>query len=380
MSKKSNITKNNAKLPNIEPYIVADVNYATKLPNRLFGSTDFTLQKETVKFLEVIDEQDYVNRGKWFNLPKGIDSQELERMMYFKGQLCFFYEEATERFWFMPFALDGGLDFYGRFNRIHPIPFNEETKDMSTDERNEWAKLRALLSTIKLDVEYDVVDLDDENYDYEKITHTAVILRDYTPKLSQTVVPRINLQKPLIEQEADFLCYTRTAGLIALGIKAMRVNDADQNNEVKQAALDYKTAALQGIPWLAITSSIEFQDLATSTGVKPEEFLLILQSLDNLRLRGLGIKNGGLFEKKAHELEEEAAINGGPVGFEAQDWITRRQHFCNVVNSLYGLGIWYEPSENLIETDKNADGALYDDDNEMYDTSVESEGGSEENV
>ena len=42
---------------------------------------------------------------------------------------------------------------------------------------------------------------------------------------------------------------------------------------------------------------------------KIEEYMLAMQSLDNLRLSGYGIDNGGLFEKKAHELQTEADIN-----------------------------------------------------------------------
>ena len=102
-----------------------------------------------------------------------------------------------------------------------------------------------------------------------------------------------------------------------------------------------------------------FQELSRNT-TKIEDYLLAMQSVDNFRLSGYGIDNGGLFEKKAHELEVEAAINGGPIGLVMQDYVSIRQHFCNVVNSIWGLGIWYEPSENLSETDVNGDGLMYD--------------------
>ena len=62
--------------------------------------------------------------------------------------------------------------------------------------------------------------------------------------------------------------------------------------------------------------------------------MLAMQSLDNLRLSGYGIDNGGLFEKKAHELQSEADINGGPVGLVMQDGLSIRQNFCNIVNSI----------------------------------------------
>ena len=88
--------------------------------------------------------------------------------------------------------------------------------------------------------------------------------------------------------------------------------------------------------------------------------MLAMQSLDNLRLSGYGIDNGGLFEKKAHELQTEADLNGGPVGLVMQDGLSIRQNFCNIVNSIWGIGIWCEPAENIIGADINGDGVVYD--------------------
>ena len=74
------------------------------------------------KFLRLVDEQ-----YTFYNLPADITSQELERMLYYKGQLCFFYDKDLEEFYFMPYALDGTIDFYGRYNTIHPVPMTSGT-------------------------------------------------------------------------------------------------------------------------------------------------------------------------------------------------------------------------------------------------------------
>jgi len=73
---------------------------------------------------------------------------------------------------------------------------------------------------------------------------------------------------------------------------------------------------------------------------------------------------GGLFEKKAHMLQSEADMNGGPVGLVLQDGLSIRQNFCNIVNSIWGLQIWCDVAENISMMDRNADGAFYD---ENYD-------------
>ena len=59
-------------------------------------------------------------------------------------------------------------------------------------------------------------------------------------------------------------------------------------------------------------------------------------------------------------LEQEAAINGGSVSLSYQDGLTERQDWCDKVNSLWGLGVWCEPSEAVMGGDVNRDGVGYD--------------------
>ena len=53
-----------------------------------------------------------------------MDGQLLERILYYRGQGAFFYMESLEKFFFLPFALDGEIDVYGRYTGITPLPFN----------------------------------------------------------------------------------------------------------------------------------------------------------------------------------------------------------------------------------------------------------------
>ena len=101
-----------------------------------------------------------------------------------------------------------------------------------------------------------------------------------------------------------------------------------------------------------------------------------MQSLDNLRLSGYGLENGGLFEKKAHILESENAVNQANVGLVLQDGLSIRQNFCNIVNSIWGLGIWCEMNEAAVNADLDGDGVNYDRDDDGSNTG--SEGGSDD--
>lgn len=349
------MAKNNARLINedvVGLYNSAGINPVTGQPTRVTDNKS-SLKNDIRKQLRIIDEQDAVNRYVWYNLPCDLTGQELERMLYYKGQLAFFYFKDLDQFYFMPYALDGTIDFYGRFNTIHPVPMAEGTDD---DTKAMVAKQASLLSTIKLDVLYDVpleLDKSPENY--------CVLLHDYTKQLSQNILPRQQLQDGLLNVMSDMIPFMRTSLLNATGVSGMRVASEDDESNVKAANLTVDSAALNGQKWIPIIGNLEFQDLTQGSTAKGEEFLLAMQSLDNFRLSTYGLENGGLFEKKQYQNTMQTSLNGnGQVGNPLQDGLSIRQHFCDVVNSVFGVGISCEISEVATGSDFNQDGAFID--------------------
>lgn len=262
------------------------------------------------------------------------------------------------QFYFMPYALDGGIDFYGRFNSIHPVPFAEGTSDA---EKKKFAEQRNYLSTIKLQCTYDVLlDMPTEK-DWKG---RCVLLHDYTKQLAQTIIPRCQLNDGVIDIMSDCVPFMRTALLNSTGVMGMRVNSEDEQSNVHAASSLINRAALNGEKYIAIVGNIEFQDLTGGEVAKSEEFLLAMQALDNFRLSTYGIENGGLFEKKAHTLESEQAMNTGNTGIVYNDGLAIRQHFCDVVNSIWGVGIWCMPSEQAMGVDTSGDGIVMDEEDQ----------------
>ena len=356
-----------AKLPDIGTLIQAGIDPKTGLPIKAVSGKKCVLKEDLKKFLRLVDEQDAVNRYVWYNIPANITSQELERMLYYKGQLCFFYDKNLDEFYFMPYALDGTIDFYGRYNTIHPVPMTSGTDDKGNKAQAEY------LSNLKLKCVYGVkteIELDD-------LYNSTVLLHDYTKQLSQNIIPRVNVNDPILDVMAECIPYMRTSMIASTGIKGVRVNDADQQQNVFDGSRSLEQAALTGNPWVPIIGNIDFQELTNQGIGKIEDYMLAMQSLDNLRLSGYGIDNGGLFEKKAHELQTEADINGGPVGLVLQDGLSIRQSFCSIVNSIWGIGIWCEPAQNIMGADIDGDGLVYDrnEAGENSGTDTESEGG-----
>jgi len=346
----------------LQTLIQAGIDPKTGLPTKAGIGDNKALKDNIRRMLRIVDEQDAVNRYVWYNLPANITSQELERMLYYRGQLCFFYEPSLDEFFFMPYALDGTIDFYGRFNRIHPIPMSNGTTDKGNKSQAE------VLSKIKLEPVY---GLWMEEITEDTLTKKCVLLHDYTKQLSQTIIPRVEINEAILNVMADCIPLMRTSLLASSGIKAIRVADADQQQNVATANRTLERAAMQGEPFVPIVGGIEFQELTDHATAKSEEYMLAMQSLDNFRLSAYGIDNGGLFEKKSHELQSEADINGGPVGLVMQDGLSIRQNFCDIVNSIFGIGIWCEPAENISGFDGDGDGVIYNNNHEGENSGIE---------
>lgn len=348
--------KNNAKIFDKGLYMMAGIDPATGKPTR--GSTGSNLKYSINRLMRIIDEQDAINRYKWYNLPCNLTSQELERLLYYKGQLVFFY--FNEKFYFMPYALDGTIDFYGRYNTVHPIPMTSgQEKEEETDA---YKSLAGLLSNIKLNIAYDVM-LDDE-ITADVIHNTGVILRDYSHQLGQNITPRYILNDALLSEEADIICYLDLNLLIGSGVIGYRVNDAESKTEVTALAESIYKAATNRNPYVATIGNIDFQSLDNGTMHNAQDYLLSLQSLENLRLSTYGIANGGLYEKKAHILESEQALNNSNTLNSFVDGLKWRQEFAAIANSIWGTYMWCEPNESEIMVDIDGDGVILNDSSE----------------
>ena len=347
-------------------YKQAGIDLKTGLPSRVVDGAN--LKASMKKVMRLIDEQDAVNRYKWYNLPCNISSEELERLLYYKGQLCFFYFKELDEFYFMPFALDGSIDFYGRYNTIHPVPMSSGTEDEKA--KKAYESQRVLLSKLRLNVVKAIKSLEELKED--DLYNSTVILWDYSRQWGELNIPRKDVNDPLLDVISEIPCYLRTSLIASTGVKGMRVADADAKNEVRIASAQVLQCALSGELATPITSTIEIQELFDGPTGKAQEYLLAMQALENFRLSTYGLDNGGLFEKKAHKLEEEQEMNTSTVGLVYADGLALRQNFCNIVNSIWGTSLWCMPSESVLGADVDGDGDAYDSNNDGQNSGIES--------
>lgn len=350
----ANKIKKKPCLPNLEAYIQVGIDPKTGLP--IYMASDGSgvgLRDKMVRILSIVDEQDAINRYTWYNLPDGLTGQMIEKILYRKGKAAFFYVKEVDQFLFLPYALNGNIDVYGRYRGVNPVPLGSDKLTDQIKASNKW--IQGLKRTPVYNVLTDIPTK-------EQFEESCVLLQDYSSIQinDEDVIPRVTVNKPLIDIMGNLIPYMNTALAHSTGVAGVRVPDEDCQPRVQEANNSLRNAALNGQTYIPITDDIDFQILAQGNTLKGADFMQALESLDNFRLSLYGIENGGIFQKKAHMLEEEQALAGGNVGLVMQDGLSLRQEFCNRVNSIWPLGIWCEVSETVAGVDKNMDGEISD--------------------
>lgn len=345
------------RYPDINTLIATRMLEFDKKAKEGFAEWTESLFLSTRNQLRIMDEQDHCRKFKWYNLPKGIDANLLERILYYRYQGAFFYVEELDRFYFLPYALDGEIDEYGRYKRIKPLPFFGSSDAKATTPKG--AEKTAWLNSIQKNVIYDMML--PEEIELEHYLDGAVLLCDYSKQISQTGLPRCQLSESIINVMAEIIPFMRTALINSTGIEGMRIDQTDDESNVFAASESVQRAAILGRKWIPIIGSVEFQQLTTGPVAKAEEFLLTLQALDNYRLSTHGLANGGLFLKKAHMLEGEQKMQNTATSPVMLDGLEQRLDFCDLINATWGHNTYVEIAEDpsalqqqaIPETDPN---------------------------
>lgn len=297
--------------------------------------------------LRLNDEADAIGRFNWKEIAKGIamTSDEIERLLYFRGQLILWYYSNNDKFMITPFS-GSGINFNGKFSKARPVPISLNNEVNNYDEQSK-ALDRELTILYEIPSEKELKTLD--------INKVCVIIRDYPCQLNNTtIISRAVINDPLLEIESEIFPTSRTARFLSTGVKGLRINDESEATNVEDANRKLENAVLSGEPYIPITGKAEFQDLQAGQATKGEDYMLALQTLENFRLSTYGIENGGLFNKKAHELESEESINAGPVEGRLERAYNCREDAMKIARAVFGINMRCEIAvKSTKETTKN---------------------------
>lgn len=355
-------------LPDVETFKTIFQNI---LPAPMAGNRGPALDRSILTALRIMDEQDAIQSVEWFGLPPELPKNLIERIMYYRANGMFFYMEETDQFYFLPYVGEQ-IDVYGRYRFTSALPFNG-----TVEANNKKEKDRPWISGRFWEPQYGIVYPSDWKYDM--ITKKCVILTDYSRQMPQKVQPRQAIMEPLLQVMSEIIPFMRTSLLNGTGIEGVRIDNQDEAPQISLASRMLTNAAIYGDRWIPLIGNLTTEVLSHSQQTKCEEYLLALQALDNLRLSLHGLDNGGLFQKKAHMLQDEQNMNASTASLIMADRIAQRQEFCDIVNSIWGLGIWCEPSEIVNNVDRNMNGQL-DNNDEAKSNPEKAQEGGEENV
>ena len=318
--------------------------------NKYMYSIDPMFEKLGVS-IKYIDYQQFLTRFKWNNLPEGMDSELIERILYFSGSAMFFYIKELNRFYFLPYGMSGentevGIDFYGRFNRLKPYSFNGST-DGGGEKKADGKRITRsdlYLSTQIRDNIKDIPMVESEEEARKIYENGAVICWDMTPQLAYAVDSRNRISQSYVKYIVQILVQTKSALINSSGFNLFST-DTEASTDIMQLQIDAINSDREKGKLSAVVSNAlgKIENLQSNAPSAMGDFWNSLVSADNLRLKSMGIRNDGLVQKSQYQNIQEQSIDINDAMQVYWNAFMERVKFSAIVNSIWGLGIYPEP-------------------------------------
>ena len=318
--------------------------------NKYMYSIDPMFEKLGVS-IKYIDYQQFLTRFKWNNLPEGMDSELIERILYFSGSAMFFYIKELNRFYFLPYGMSGentevGIDFYGRFNRLKPYSFNGST-DGGGEKKADGKRITRsdlYLSTQIRDNIKDIPMVESEEEARKIYENGAVICWDMTPQLAYAVDSRNRISQSYVKYIVQILIQTKSALINSSGFNLFS-SDTEASTDIMQLQIDAINSDREKGKLSAVVSNAlgKIENLQSNAPSAMGDFWNSLVSADNLRLKSMGIRNDGLVQKSQYQNIQEQSIDINDAMQVYWNAFMERVKFSAIVNSIWGLGIYPEP-------------------------------------
>ena len=297
-----------------------------------------------------IDYKQYLTRFKWNNLPQGLDSELFERILYYSGSAMFFYIKELGKFYFLPYGMSGegtevGIDFYGRFKRIKPYSFNGSTDSEGESKANgKKSSADIYLSTQIRDNIVDIPFVETEEEAKKIYENGAVICWDNSPELAYYTTSRNREARSYIKYMVKVLIQTKSALINSSGFNLFSA-DGEQDNDIMQMQIDAINEDRENGQLAAVVSKIlgNVENLQSNAPAAMQDFWASLQSIDNLRLKSMGIRNDGMQQKSQYQNIQEQTMDINDSLQVYWNSFMERVKFAAIVNSIWGLDIYPEP-------------------------------------
>lgn len=326
---------------------------------------DFNLQYDSL--YNIMREQNMIEtfeRYMWTDIPFGLTQDIIERILFFRGKGIFYFNDKIEKFQFLPFALNGVIDEYGRYTRCNTLPFtgtDEEPKDKKV-------KKPRILVYEDLEIVYDLPYNSEMFEKARKMKTVGIMLNDSSLAVSQQPIIRSNYVKPVLHMMATLMQIINTAMYGSADHNLLQIENESELISIQNQINAINADILRGNRFTPIVGNLPITPLKTSNTANLEGLFGTFNSLTNFLKSITGVANAGVFDKKAHLLQEEQKLNGSNSDDIYYNGLRLRQEFCLMVQAYYNYPIWCESKRGMSEaqSENMMTGETTDPDNTQY--------------
>lgn len=338
-----------------------DQNGNTITPNPIKYNLDYD------SLFAIMREQNMVEtleRYMWTNVPFGLTQDLIERLLFFRGKGVFYFNDKVDKFQFLPFALNGNIDEYGRYMKCNTLPFT------GMDEVPKNGKAKKLQPVVYEDLEivYDIPYNEEMIKNARKRKTVGIVLNDNSLAISQQPIIRSNYVKPVLHMMATLMQIINTAMYGNADHNLIQVQNESELESINHQINAINFDILKGRRFTPIVGELPITPIKTSNTANLEGLFGTFNSLTNFLKSITGVANAGVFDKKAHLLQEEQRLNGSNSDDIYYNGLRLRQEFCIMVQAYYGYPVWCESKRGMSEaqSENMMTGETTDPDNTQY--------------
>ena len=338
-----------------------DQNGNTITPNPIKYNLDYD------SLFAIMREQNMVEtleRYMWTNVPLGLTQDLIERLLFFRGKGVFYFNDKVDKFQFLPFALNGNIDEYGRYMKCNTLPFT------GMDEVPKNGKAKKLQPVVYEDLEivYDIPYNEEMVKSARKRKTVGIVLNDNSLAISQQPIIRSNYVKPVLHMMATLMQIINTAMYGNADHNLIQVQNESELESINQQINAINFDILKGRRFTPVVGELPIVPIKTSNTANLEGLFGTFNSLTNFLKSITGVANAGVFDKKAHLLQEEQRLNGSNSDDIYYNGLRLRQEFCIMVQAYYGYPVWCESKRGMseVQSENMMTGETSDPDNTQY--------------
>lgn len=286
---------------------------------------------------QIYDVNQNCNFLKWKNLPNGLTSWNLNRMLYFRGALVGF--KFGGNVYVLPFTTLGLINPYGLPTTVRPITYNGDAVD---DDPQFFAK------NFELPIDY-------AGNEIEPNDNSAFILYDSVPLSASCKSPsRAMYNKIIIDEIAETLVKIHVNVKVSAKKIYFLVKDPKQADVIRQELYE---AFNNDCPFEVITDEYQTQTIQNTNDFICDEYFNIVKNWDSVRCFMSGIK-AKIFgeEKKERLITDELAGTNEQVDLIADMRLTLAKDWADQMNKAFNLNIQVEYNQKEQEEQTPVEG------------------------